>query len=289
MVAAGSQPRCALEWSIDMDLSQFIYVGELSTGRRLFVMRRMQPLVAARGHEDMVVHIAEGIAHELQTRELDLVWSQVRAGTLSAPNVGPVDVRVDHGITALRDAAEAQARGAAPGDPVHGQVAGFLGEALPVGVYAVTSLPYVEQLNALEILVDKLQGPLLTQVMELGIVRQSLRLAELLPLYRDVIHGAADGNTGLDFATVRAARQRGQRYLYEIIAMILGRYYRADDPEHQAARAELLGPMVEQNEAVRSYLRARRAVRDVDPDTGEPLPETDEPATGEPAASQPAA
>jgi hypothetical protein len=272
-----------------MDLNQFIYVGELSTGRRLFVMRRMQPLAAARGLDDMVLHIAEGIAHDLQTREIDRVWSRVRLGTQSAPSVGPVDVRVDHCITGLREAAEAQARGAAPGDPIHGQVQGFLGEALPAGVYAVTSLPYVEQLNALEILVDKLQGPLLTQVMDLGIVRPSLRLAELLPLYRDAIYGAADGNTNLDFATVRAARQRGQRHLYELIAMILGRYYRADDPEHQAARAELLGPVVEQNEAVRAYLRARRAVRDVDPETGEPELEPGEPATGEPAAGQPAA
>lgn len=272
-----------------MDLNQFIYVGELSTGRRLFVTRRMRPLIAARGHDDVVVHIDEGIAHDLQTRQLDVVWSGVRSKTQPASNIGVIDVRVDHGITALRDAAEAQARGAAAGDPIHAQVQGFLGEALPAGVYAVTSLPYVEQLNALEVLVDKLQGPLLTQVMELGIARQSLRLAELLPFYRDAIDGAADGNTGLDFATVRAARQRGQRYLYEIIAMILGKYYRADDPEHQAARAELLGPLVEQNEAVRAYLRARRAVRDVDPETGELLPETGEPANDQPAASQPAA
>lgn len=275
-----------------MDLNQFIYVGELSTGRRLFAMRRTRPLVAARNHEDIALHIDEGVAHDLQTRQLDLVWTSARGRAPLSPNVGPVDVRVDNGITALRDAAQAQAKGAAPDDPIHGQVEGFLGEVLPAGVYAVTSLPYVEQLNALEIIVDKLQGPLLSQVMELGIVRQSLRLVELLPLYRDAIEGAANGNTGLDFATVRAARQRGQRYLYEIIAMILGRYYRADDPEHQTARAELLAPIVEQHEAVRAYLRARRAVRDVDPETGEPVsepgeptePEADEPAVDEPAA-----
>lgn len=270
-----------------MDLNQFIYVGELSTGRRLFVMRRTRPLIEARGHDDVLLHIDEGIAHDMQTRQVDLVWSTVRSRAQSAPSIGPVDVRVDHGMTALRDAAQAQARGAAPSDAIHGQVESFLGEVLPLGVYAVTSLPYVEQLNAMEIMVDKLQGPLLAQVVELGIMRQSLRLTELLPLYRDAIYGSAGGNTGLDFATVRAARQRGQRYLYEVIAMILGKYYRADDPAHKAARAELLGPIVEQSEAVRAYLRARRAVRDVDPETGEPEP--GEPASDEPAAGAPAA
>lgn len=51
--------------------------------------------------------------------------------------------------------------------------------------------------------------------------------------------------------------------------MILGMFYKSDDTQHQAARRTLLAPIVEQNEAVRAYLRARRQVRDVDPDTGD--------------------
>lgn len=57
-------------------------------------------------------------------------------------------------------------------------------------------------------------------------------------------------------------------------------------PEGTAARLALLAPILQQNEAIRQYLRARRAVADVNPETGE-----DEPAapgaaqaTGEPAS-----
>lgn len=44
------------------------------------------------------------------------------------------------------------------------------------------------------------------------------------------------------------------------------REYKAGDVE---ARAALLGPVLRQNEEIRRYLRSRRKVEDVDPETGE--------------------
>jgi hypothetical protein len=270
-----------------MELSRFIKINELSTGRRLYALLRVLALVMARGLAPIVQLVEQAIAHDRQTRQLDLRWHAMRVQPRSPASVKPVDARVDRAIKALRDGAVAQAEGAAPDDPVHGEVEDFLSEVLPVGVFAITKMPYVEQLSELENIVEKLEGPLASSVAELGLQRQAARLSELLPQYRDAINGAGVGNLG--YTTVREARKRGQRYLHEVIAMILGTYYRADDPEHQAARAELLGPIVEQNEAVRAYLRARRAVRDVDPETGDPEPETDAPATDEPVIDEPAA
>ena len=40
------------------------------------------------------------------------------------------------------------------------------------------------------------------------------------------------------------------------------------------ARSALLAPILKQNEAIRTYLRARRGVEDVDPETGEIDPST---------------
>jgi hypothetical protein len=269
-----------------MELSRFIKLNELSTGRRLFALLRILALLTARGLTQIVQLVEQAIAHDRQTHQLDLHWHARRLQPRHTSNIGPLDARVDRAIKALRDGAAAQAEGAAPDDPIHGEVAEFLGEVLPVGVYAITSQPYVEQLNDLEHIVEKLTGPLAASVVELGLQRQAARLSELLPLYRDAINGVGNADV-LQYATVNDTRKRGQRYLHEVIAMILGTYYRADDPEHQTARTELLGPIVEQNEAVRAYLRARRAVRDVDPETGDPEPET--PGTDEPAIDEPAA
>jgi hypothetical protein len=59
------------------------------------------------------------------------------------------------------------------------------------------------------------------------------------------------------------------------LAMILGRHWR-ETPEDALARSTLLRPIVEQNEAIRSYLRSRRPIRDVDPATGEESEEQQE-------------
>lgn len=79
----------------------------------------------------------------------------------------------------------------------------------------------------------------------------------------------------VDFANVRKARAKGQGRLLSAVALILGRYYKSRDPEHNQARGDLLGPIMEQNEIIHAYLRARRKVRDVDPDTGEITDEVD--------------
>jgi hypothetical protein len=62
------------------------------------------------------------------------------------------------------------------------------------------------------------------------------------------------------------------RHLLEIVAMVLGEFWRINvpAPAHDEARRKLLGPMVEQHEASRACRRGRRALRDIDPDTGEP-------------------
>ena len=59
--------------------------------------------------------------------------------------------------------------------------------------------------------------------------------------------------------------------------MISGRHP-SDSPEDLAGCAALLDPILKQNEAIREYLRTRRAVPDVNPETGEEDPNA--PGTG---------
>jgi hypothetical protein len=272
-----------------MELTEWIRTYALSSGRRIFALTKSRSAAELLGQPTLVQHIDEALVHDHQTRDLDMRWTGQRVGILSAPIVAPLDARVDHVIAAVRDVAEAQAKGAAPNAPIHKVVKEFLAAALPAGVYAVTSLPHVEQVAAVERIVAALQGPLASKVTELNLQRQVDVLSELLPEYRTAVQNAATGR--LEFASVREARTRGQRYLVEIIARILGTFYRSDDPAHAAARKALLGPIAEQTEAVRAILRARRTPRDVDPVTGDPLPEPpdDEPTAPEPPADAPAA
>jgi hypothetical protein len=279
-----------------MDLEEWLDVGTLSTGRRLFVLALMKEAAQAMGgHEDFVERIDEAAAHEEQTRELEDRWGGVRSGNFDAVGVGPLDRTVDRAISAVRDGAELQRQGAEPDDPIHGTVDGFLKVAFPEGVFAITSLPHVDQLSKTEKLLSKLQGPLAGQVTELGLGRQVTRIELLLPKYRAALQGS--GELALAFAPVREVRRRSHRYMLELVAMVLGRYNRADEPAHRAAREQLLSPLWKQLQASR-VLRGRRTGNgpEVGADAG-PEPGADGPGLpagtelgqpGQPVAENPA-
>jgi hypothetical protein len=270
-----------------MDLEDWIDVGALSTGRRLFVLEQMRTEAEGMGgHEDIVQRIDEARAHDVQARDMEDQWGGVRSGNFDVVGVGVMDPLLDRRISAVRDGAEVQRQGAAPDDPIQDTVDSFLKAAFPEGVYAVTSLPHVEQLSETEKLLGKLRGPLAAQVTELGLERQVARIEEIVPQYRAALR--ASGELPIEFAPVREARRRGQRYLFELVAMVLGRHNRADDPAQRATRERLLAPLWKQVQAARA-LRGRRAGSVAKPDTGE-LPAGEVPGEqpgqpGEPATA----
>jgi hypothetical protein len=253
-----------------MDLEDWIDVGTLSTGRRLFVLELMKAAAQdMEGNADLVERIDEATSHDEQTRTQEGLWGGVRSGSIDAAGVGPLDRRVDRLISGVRDGAELERQGAASDDAIHAIVEEFLKAAFPEGVFAITSLPHVDQLSKTQELLDKLQGPLADQVAELGLGRHVRRLEQILPQYRAALRGA--GELTIEFAPVREARRRGQRYLFELVAMVLGRYNRADDPAHRAARERLLAPLWKQTQAARA-LRGRRAGSVAEPGAGETEP-----------------
>ncbi len=252
---------------MDISLGSLIHLHVFPTGRRLWAMHQLKERAAERGLSDLAAHADRAVEHDRWTRDLDARWAarQLQQGQGEDP-AQRVDVLVDRTLLALRDAAECQAAVARPGDGTAEKVKVFLRELFPMGVAAVASMTYGEELAAVESIVGKLRGGLAPLVAELGVGRHAERLAELVGEYR----GALAGPRGepLDFGQVRAARARGQELLLQAVAMILGRCP-LSTPEHLALRTALLGPVLEQNEAIRQYFRARRMVEDVDPDTGE--------------------
>lgn len=127
----------------------------------------------------------------------------------------------------------------------------------------------MEQLVLLEDMVRRLQGPLAPAAQALGLTRLAERLARLTREYRAALE-SKDRASKLRFADVSAARAQGQAYLLEIMAVILGAFPGSDDPAHIEARGALLGPVLEQNEAMRTYQRARGSRRKAAPAAGAP-------------------
>jgi hypothetical protein len=252
---------------MDVALGSLINLYVFSTGRRLFAMQQVQKRAAERGFAELTTHAERAIENDRLTRQLDGRWAARQLRPVPGEDaVQRIDAVVDRTLTALRDGAESQAAVARPGDGTAEKVGGFLREIFPMGVAAVMSMTYVEELAAVDSIVAKLTGPLAPVVGELGLGRHADRLAELAVEYRAALEGPR--SEPLDFGQVRAARARGHEMLLQAAAIIMGRYP-LSTPEHIEARAALLGPILEQNEAIRQYFRARRMVEDVDPDTGE--------------------
>lgn len=264
---------------MDITLGILFKLYGFSTGRRMYAMSLVRPIAVGLGNKRIVKHIDTALAHDRVTRALDLRWAGRALLNRGDGKLKEVDALTDNMITALRDGALLQTRGMEPGDAIHDTVDAFLEDLLPAGVQAITSLPYVDQISAVDTLVSRLQGPLAPMVEELGLTRQVDRLAELAVAYRAALDESTMGADAVVFAEVREARERGQEYLLELVVLILSAYLEAT-PEQREARDALLTPIMLQNEAIRDYLRTRRAPRDVDPDSGveEPLDGEDEAA-----------
>jgi hypothetical protein len=256
---------------MDIALSSLINLYAFSTGRRLFALRQVHKLAKQMSLADLEAHTAAAIKHDHKTHEIELKWSALQhapqAATADPGKTKRIDAQVDRALTAIRDTAQAQIAGAEDDDKeLAGQIEAVLKDLFPAGLQAVTTLPYVDELNAVDAIVGKLQGTYAALAGEIGLGRLVKRLAKLAAEYRAAQEASAP--SGPRFDDVRAARAEGQERLLQAVAMILGAYPKSSK-EHLAARGALLDPILKQNEAIRQYLRARRSVEDVNPDTGE--------------------
>lgn len=247
------------------DLGTLLNLYVFSTGRRLFALQQVRKLADERKLADLEAHVAAAIKHDKQTLAVEQQWETTGA---SAPKgeAARIDALVDRTLSALCDAAQAQAEGAEPGDDIAEMAESFVKTLFPAGVAAITSLSFIEELAVIDSMIVKLKGPLAPAVKELGLTRLAKRLTTLADEYRGAL---SMPSPALKFGEVRAARARGQEMLLEAVAMILGKYP-LSNAHDLAARTALLGPILKQNDEIGQALRARRALADVDPATGAP-------------------
>jgi hypothetical protein len=246
-------------------LQGLIQLSVTTPGRRIVALRKMRDVARDMGLSALVERIDEAIESDLEERQIETLWLAIRNRTrVHGAEMPGLDSLADRLVKAIHDNAASQVLGAEAAFAA--RVARFIEAILPAGVYAITSLPYAEQAAALEVMVRKLTGELAADVEDFGLTRLVERLVTVSLQYRKALHVERP----IRFADVQEARRRGMGNVLEIAAMVLGKFCRLDVPAHDEARRKLLGPMVEQHEAICAYRRGRRALQDIDPDTGEP-------------------
>ena len=273
---------------MNTSLSALISLYVFPTGRRLFALGQVAARAKSHDFPELAKHCSAAITHDRECLSLERRWegsvAESRGKAAPAPpaaggppNAADVDPLVDRTLTAIRDHAVSQTAGAAPSDPIHATVAAFLKEIFPAGVGEVTKLVYVEELAAVDIIVGLLQSKDLSAVVkDLGLGRLVKRLVDLAVVYRASLLAQPAGT--LTFGDVRAARIKGQDLLLEAVAMVIGKHH-SSSPDDVTARNDLLGPILDQNDAIGVALKGRRSVGDVNPETGAADPSV--PATPE--------
>jgi hypothetical protein len=253
---------------MDGSLETIINLYQFPTGRRLFAHKQIRARAESDGFDKLVKHCDKAITHDTQTQSLEKRWAGESITSDTNPEAQRLDVLVDRTLGAIRDHALAQAAGAPDNDPIHITVDNFVKKVFPAGVHAITSLPYVEELEAVQAIVHSLQNELAPLVQELNLQRHVTRLNTLAIDYRKALE--APPPSVLTWGNVRNARAEGQGLLLETVAIIVGKYH-SRSAKGTAERLHLLEPILRQNDSLGAAFKNRRAPSDINADTGDEI------------------
>jgi hypothetical protein len=268
---------------MDVSLTSLLKTYQFSTGRYLFALQKvLNQAQAMTGLGEIVAHVQAGLELGAQTRDIEKRYETAQLTPKGNPKLVAIDVRLDRSLVAFRDGLQAYVDAgqdeASDGASDHARE--IMRAVYPRGVQAVTQATFVDQLSMVDevlLLTDKYKQ----WIGELGLNRHVDRIRKINEEYRAEQQATkADGPNNGD---VRAARARIQDHLHEVMALIIGKFPYAKDADVEA-RQKLLGPILRQQDAIGAYLRSRRTVEDVDPDTGEVQPTTTAPAVAQPVA-----
>jgi len=139
--------------------------------------------------------------------------------------------------------------------------------AFPEGPHAVVSAEYSEQVGYVLAAMDRLRAEHPT---DLGTLKLANHVSTVIEAHVELQRALASGQRGIGFQGVIDARAALQRVLRVLVARAVSKYPGWKESD-RAERGRVLGALLVQNRQVDNYLRRRRAVRDVNPDTGQEL------------------
>ncbi len=262
-------------------VSSYCTLYRFTPGRRAWMLRMIAERARRLGFDEVAARCEALLAEERALASDMQAWTVARARVAarkSSQRLGELDQARDRVGAGFSKYLKAQAFFAGSGGET-----GKLGEAaqrlldglFPDGVAAVIRSAYVDETATLGALVDRLRGPLWSDVQatksEVWVDALEAANAAFDEEY-DRLTGTAAG----DWATLRTRDAEAQEAFVALVAAVIGAAY--GTPHLEA----LLEPVEIQQAALKKLYQRRRSVPDVDPETGEALP-------GEPSAASPQA
>lgn len=238
-------------------------------GRRAYALRKIQIALIALGYADLAARCEPLIEAELvQIERLRLFKLGKSAATAAAwtPEIIAADVLLDRLLGDLRELLDALAR--RTGTPRGDAAKTLNGAALSEGLAYYTQ----QNFGIEEVRVASLLAVLARHANEVALTTTDDIVADLIVAHRNyqaliVAHTKANRP---DWDSVKAGDLANQRQFIELIFAIFSRTGDLPEAERLAARERILAPVVEHDQAISAQISARRAIKDVNPETGEP-------------------
>ncbi len=253
-------------------LSGLFDLYQLTTGRLKFAADGMMPRLEEYKLAEATRVLVEVGPLTANAMDLYARWAAARNDPAIGAAMRTLDGQMDSSIYVLHSRFEDELKTLDAADPLRAKALALFKEMLPDGAVAVARATYVEELAAVgRIVVIGAREQYLVD--ELGLKRQLAKIAKLHPEYEQMLRKLPEGAPHHD--VVKAARLDANDKMLEVVAKIIGKYS-SHTEEDIKARAYLLEPLIQQNEAMAESLRLGRREEDNEvpqaPEAPEPQP-----------------
>jgi hypothetical protein len=242
---------------------QTINIIRLSTGRRLYALRRIKEIAAKWGLDALIAMIDTAIEHDTRVYEHELAWRRGKELPEARGNAAELDLAIDRVLGGICRQLE-DITTAAPGTPVARPAEALRMRLFPSGLKPIVHQTFEEQLSNDQAILSALQADE-EKVASLGLTLYLNRLADLTPRFSEEL--GAHPQPEVSWDQLCAMRDLGNVHLRRIVASILT--VGALDDEGEAKRAQLMRPIHYQIARVVGSRKSSSGAFDIDPATGE--------------------
>jgi hypothetical protein len=255
-----------LEIDIRGSLKPYTNFYESTSGRRIFGLRQSLEVARKFGDEDIVEIIERAIKINLAARKKEVKWRKARQlGERSRTKANEIDVELDRAVGALHTQLQ-NIRSVYHDQPRGESAAELLSDLFPEGAGKITTMAFEDELSNVQYIVEHLRALGDDQLTDLGIEPLVDQLDRLADRFADALANYEERPVGWD--EVRAANEHGQEAMLQAVVKVLGTYP-TQKKEDVEARSQILEPIIEQDERIAELHRNERAIKDVDPESGE--------------------
>lgn len=247
-------------------LAIFLELYKFSLGSLKYILDNMRPPLEKRGNAEAIKKLDEAEEKQQDAMLKRHRWNQIKQqDSLKREGTVQLDGRIDETLSSLVQAAEAFTN--LPDEDKQCQCAEeFLDDLFPEGVFPVTSQTFDDQHANVAALVQEMRVEYTDHLEEMNLMGMVDQLEALNQEFGEKLEPAGD----IEYDQVQAAYVEAEDAFHRLFVNVLDEY--SDDLE---ALNEVLAPVVEQTKRTRRHLQRRGTIPEVDPETGEPVEESD--------------